>query len=135
MGPRKHRFSFDECMSVMRSKNDPQAAEDGFHALLSRAAEHCVELVAEFRRERNEGTRRWLLELIAAARSADAMPVLAENLRVADESLRFFAIRGLRDLGTKEARRLLWEARSFELESPSATASLREQLDRLLGPP
>jgi hypothetical protein len=119
----------------MRSKNDPQAAEDGFHLLLPRAAHHCAALIAEFRDERDEGLRRWLLELIGAARSVEALAVLAENLRAEDESLRFFAIRGLRDLNTKEARQLLWEARTFELGTSSATASLREQLDRLVGPP
>ena len=45
---------------------------------------------------------------------------LAGQLRAADQRLRHWAIWALKNLGTKEARALLWQARSYTFESPSA---------------
>ena len=56
--------------------------------------------------------RCWLLELIGAARSPDALPVLGAQLDSSDESLRYWAVAGLEKLGTPEARTLLWRARA-----------------------
>ena len=51
------------------------------------------------------------VELIGEAKSPDAFDFLAGHLRSADEAFRYWAIRGLNNLGTKEARTLLWEPR------------------------
>lgn len=97
------------CLVMMR-KHNPQTSEDGFHFLLSHAAEHVDELMAEFRTEKDHGLRCWFLELIAAARSSKAFDLLREQLRSEDEGLRYWAIDGLQQLGTPEARQLLFDA-------------------------
>jgi len=86
--------------------------EDGFHTLLPHAAEYIDRLIDEFQRETEDhGLRCWLLELIGEARSEMALPVLVEQLYGDDESLRWWAIHGLRKLNTKRAREELWKAR------------------------
>lgn len=102
---------FDRAMRLMR-RHDPQAKEDGFHLLLPHATEHVEELVAEFARENDHGLRCWLLELIGASRSPSVLPLLVEQLRGDDESLRSWAVRGLELLDTKPAREQLWRARA-----------------------
>ena len=106
----KDRFpGFKRCMAMMR-KHNPQTQEDGFYFLHSRANEYIDELIIEFRDEtKNFGLRWWLLELIGEARSPKAFDVLVQYLDAEDESLRFWAIRGLEKLNTKEAREILWE--------------------------
>ncbi|HEX7162173.1 MAG TPA: HEAT repeat domain-containing protein [Trebonia sp.] len=103
---------FREAMRLMRS-HDPQRREDGFHQLLPHAADHIGELIAQFEQEQDDhGLRCWLLELIGAARSPGALPVLGAQLDGNDESLRDRAVAGLEKLGTPEARALLWHARA-----------------------
>jgi hypothetical protein len=60
----------------------------------------------------NRGLQCWLLELIGQARSEDAFPLLAAQLHSPDESFRGWAVTGLENLGTKAARRALYQARS-----------------------
>jgi HEAT repeat protein len=99
-------------MRLMRS-GEPQRREDGYHALLPHAAEHLGELISEFELERDDhGLRCWLLELIGAARSPAALPVLAAQLGSGDEALRVRAAAALERLDTREARTLLWRARA-----------------------
>jgi hypothetical protein len=71
--------SFREAMRLMRSR-DPQRREDGFYQLLPYAADHIDELVMLFEQETDHGLRCWLLELIGAARSPAALPVLSAQL-------------------------------------------------------
>ena len=67
----------------------------------------------EFEQEQDDhGLRCWLLELIGAARSPDALPVLGAQLNSDDEALRDWAVTGLEKLDTPEARTLLWHARA-----------------------
>ena len=93
----------------MMRKHNPQTMEDGFYSLLPHAAEHIDELLAEFQTEKDHGLRCWLLELIGEARSEKAFDLLCEQLQSSDESLREWAIRGLRKLNTREARRALFD--------------------------
>jgi hypothetical protein len=102
---------FEQAMYLMR-RHDPQQRDDGFAMLRVHAAEHVDELVAEFLRESNHGLRCWLLELIGYARSAHALPLLVQQLDSQDEALRGWAVRGLQLLGTREARRALFQARA-----------------------
>ena len=103
------RLSFAECICLMH-RHDPQVREDGFAALRSQVHEYVDQLMAEFRNENDHGLRCWLLELISEAQSPVTYPLLVEYLHTDDDSLRFWAIYGLRRLGTKEARHALWEA-------------------------
>lgn len=106
---------FQHAMRLMRRRN-PQTREDGFRLLLPHAGEHVGDLIREFNRETDDyGLRCWLLELIAEARSPEALPVLVEHLHGNDESLRFWAVRGLEQLDTKPARTELWRARASGL--------------------
>jgi hypothetical protein len=129
MMSRKTKFpGFKKCMEMMR-KRDPQIQEDGFHWLKPQAAEFVHELIEAFENEESD-LRYWLLELIGEARSPEAFSVLAEQLQNrADESLRNWAARGLGMLGTKEARRLLWEARSYTFDDADETERFRKLID------
>jgi hypothetical protein len=98
--------NFEKAMHMMR-RRDPQAAEDGFDLVREIAGEHVDELIEEFGREVELGTRRWLLELLGEVRSPRAFKVFAVELDSDDESLRDSAQRGLQLLDTKDARRLL----------------------------
>jgi hypothetical protein len=96
----------------MRS-GDPQRKEDGFDFLREHADSYVDQLIAEFEAERDDhGLRCWLLELVAEARSSRALPVFAGQLQADDESLRFWAVRGLEMLDTREAREELYRARA-----------------------
>ena len=94
----------------MRSR-DPVTREEGFGALEQRAAEFLPQLSDELERESDHGLRCWLLELIGHSGSPDALPILVRYLHHDDESLREWAARGLKDLGTRECRKALWESR------------------------
>ena len=119
---------FKKCMEMMRSR-DPQVQEDGFHWLLPHAPEHVGELIDAFHSEEDFGLRCWLLELVSEAKSEAAFDFLAQQLRSDQWQFRSWAIRGLRDLNSKQARSLLWDARSWELDSHDATEQFRNQLD------
>ena len=128
----KARFpGFKKCMVMMR-KHDPQTQEDGFQLLLPHAGEHVRDLIEEFSKEDSHGLRCWLLELIGSAKSPDAFQFLAGQLRCPDDRFRFWAIWGLKNLGSQEARTLLWQARSFTLASPDQTEAFRSDLDTIL---
>ena len=102
-------MSFKAAMKLMR-KHDRQLMEDGFHTIQARAAEWLPDLIVAFEQESDHGLRCWLLELIGHSGSPDALPTLAAHLDDPDESLRDWAVRGLRHLDTPESRRLLWDA-------------------------
>ncbi|MDQ3705597.1 MAG: HEAT repeat domain-containing protein [Chloroflexota bacterium] len=128
----KEPSSFKYLMRMMRGQvgrvgigNTP---EDGFFALQSRAAEYIDELLAEFQVEQAPGMRFWLLELIAEAQSPKAFPTLVECLRGEEADLWVWAIDGLQKLNTREARKALWEARSYTKATPEATAHFKARL-------
>ncbi|MEV7801921.1 HEAT repeat domain-containing protein [Microbispora sp. NPDC088329] len=103
---------FRDAMQLMRS-SDPQNQEDGFHSLRPYVADHIVEPIGEFRGEHEDhGLRCWLLELIAEARSPEALSLLTEVAQYEDESLRDRALEALNLLGSKEARQVLWRIRA-----------------------
>ena len=101
---------FQECMSLMR-KPDAQLQEDGFRLLLPHAHEYTQQLLDEFAQDSDPGLRCWLLELLAEAREPNALPLFREYLQSEEGNLKTLAIRGLKQLNTKEARRALWEAK------------------------
>ncbi|WUI01320.1 hypothetical protein OHR68_05710 [Spirillospora sp. NBC_00431] len=93
--------------------NEPQAREDAFDFLREHADAYVDELIAEFAAAAagDPGLRALLLELIAEARSAKALEVFRAQLEGPDESLRFWAVRGLEMLDSREADHALDEAR------------------------
>lgn len=102
---------FAQAMESMRSQ-DPRVSTRGFDFLREHADAYVDELIAAFAQEPDDELRCWLLELICEARSPSALRVLAGELESDDESLRFWAIRGLEMLDTREARHELYLARS-----------------------
>ena len=96
-------------MHLMRKRN-AQLQEDGFHFLLPHAQEYVQQLIDEFSHETDSNLREALLELIAEARDPRAFALFLEYLHSDDRGLRVMAVRGLKLLDTKEARRALWEA-------------------------
>lgn len=101
-------------------RRDPQAREDGFQLLLPAAAEHLDELMTAFADETHDhGLRCWLLELIGEARSPQALSLLESQLHGQDHALRMWAVSGLKQLDTKQARRALW---SWSQNSPELAA-------------
>jgi hypothetical protein len=96
----------------MRS-GDPRRSEDGFDFLREHADSFVDELIAEFAAERDDHELRCrLLELVAEARSPRALPLLASQLQVEDESLRFWGVRGLEMLDIRAAREELDRAKA-----------------------
>ncbi|TDB97635.1 HEAT repeat domain-containing protein [Actinomadura sp. 7K534] len=69
------------------------------------------ELIGEFAAEADDGLRCLLLELIAEARAPEALGVFRDQLESPDESLRFWAVRGLEMLDSREAEQVLERAR------------------------
>ena len=118
---------FDKCLQMMRS-HDGEMREDGFAWIGQHASQYVNELVAAFEDEDNCGLRVGLIELIAEAKSSEAFKFLAKQLRSDDWIFRRYAIVGLKNLDTKEARTLLWEAKSFEMETKKETERFRIQL-------
>ncbi|WP_205718725.1 HEAT repeat domain-containing protein [Actinomadura sp. WMMA1423] len=104
------RRRFDQAMQSMRTR-EPRVREDAFDFLREHADAYVGELIAEFAAEGDDpGLRCWLLELIAEARSPDALEVFRGQLDGEDESLRFWAVRGLEMLDTREAEQVLEQA-------------------------
>lgn len=100
-------------MRTMREpggKRDQLLAEAAFNQLRAHAPEYARELIAAFTSETELGLRSWLIELIGASRSIEAIPVLAECL--GDPELRDVATRALDVIAATphEARMLLWQA-------------------------
>jgi hypothetical protein len=102
---------FAQALESMRSQ-DARLSTRGFDFLREHADAYVDELIAEFAGEENDELRCWLLELISEARSPGALRVLAGELESDDESLQFWAIRGLEMLDSRESRHELYVART-----------------------
>jgi hypothetical protein len=92
----------------MMRGGDADESERGFDFLREHADAFVDDLVEAFAKEPDP----LLLELIAEARAPKALPVLEEQLDGDDEALRMWAVRGLEMLDTREAERVLAEARA-----------------------
>jgi hypothetical protein len=104
------RRRFDQAMQHMR-KTDPQAREGAFDFLREHADAYAGELIGEFAAEADDDLRCRLLELIAEARAPEALGVFRDQLESPDESLRFWAVRGLEMLDSRAAEQVLERAR------------------------
>ncbi|MFL6051836.1 MAG: HEAT repeat domain-containing protein [Actinoallomurus sp.] len=97
-------------LQSMRSP-DPALRAQGFDFLREHADAYVDEIADAFGEERDDELRCLLLELLAEARSPRALAVLADQLDSDDESLRFWATRGLEMLDSADARQALHRAR------------------------
>lgn len=101
-----------ECVMLLKCSNVSGTWVDIIcEELTAYAGENAVELIAAVRTEPEEGVKALLLAALAEAGLPEAVPVLAENLTSAQDRLRYWAKLGLKKIGTKEARTLLWEFR------------------------
>lgn len=105
---------FAQALEMMRS-TDPQTSEDGFDFLREHADAYADDLIGAFEAEEDLRLRCWLLELVAEARSVTAIPVFAAQLESPDDEVRLWAVRGLEMLDTREAQRVLRDARDAGL--------------------
>ena len=88
-------------------------------------------MLREFNSETDILIRHALLELIAEARLMVAFPTFVNHLYDEDESLRYSSIRGLKLLGTKESRQILWEAHNHLFPTEKEIKFFRQELDNI----
>jgi len=101
-----------KCVDLLRSRNVHGSWVDIIcQELQDHVAESVSELLTAFRAEPNGVVRLILLGIIAEARLPEALPLLTEYLHSTDVSLQRSAEFGLQNLGTSEARQVLWEAK------------------------
>ncbi|MFD0904158.1 hypothetical protein [Actinomadura sediminis] len=103
------RRRFDQAIQQMR-EGGAGARADAFDFLREHADAYVAELIAEFEAESDVDLRCLLLELVAEARSPEALDIFRGQLDGMDEPLRFWAVRGLEMLDTREARQALDQA-------------------------
>ncbi|MCO5973110.1 HEAT repeat domain-containing protein [Actinoallomurus soli] len=97
-------------LDSMRSP-DPGIRAQGFDFLREHADAYVGDLADAFGEEQDDELRCLLLELVAEARSPGALELLSAQLDSEDESLRFWAVRGLEMLDSAAARQALHRAR------------------------
>jgi hypothetical protein len=124
---------FETCMKMMRGEAKMPSLivpefDEAFGWLRSYALDYVDELVDAFYREENAKILWVIVELLGETRSVKALPVFTEALRGDDTGLWSWAIYGLTKLNTPEARRLLWDARSYSKGTEEDTRLFREQL-------
>jgi HEAT repeat protein len=78
--------------------------------LREHACENIDDLVAAFRAQTDRRVRSLVMAAIAESRSQKAFSLFIEILTGPDEELRPWAVRGLYQLNTREAKRILWQA-------------------------
>jgi HEAT repeat protein len=90
--------------------------------LQNHAAANARELIAATRTELDidANSRATIVLLIALefSKLSEAMPLFSESLASPNEQVRECAVRGLENLDSKEARRLLFEHRSNQSQRP-----------------
>ncbi|WP_026401094.1 hypothetical protein [Actinomadura rifamycini] len=102
---------FDQAIQRMRT-GDAQVRADAFDFLREHADAYVGELIAEYRAEGDDALRCLLLELVAEARAVQALELFRGELESMDEAVRFWAVRGLEMLDTREAWQALEHAES-----------------------
>jgi hypothetical protein len=136
MAKRKGHKGYSYWIKVLRSEiklpreeiHAGGAWESAYFALQKYANTHIEDLISEFRSATNPGVRQYLLELIGEARSPKSLPILTEVLQSDEEPLWSWAIYGLRDLKSHEARKVLWEAKSYVKQTEELTRLFQETL-------
>ena len=100
-----------ECLRLLQTTNVRGTWRDIIaYELTTHAGECLSELVEVFQASDDEGVRLNILSAIAEARLPAAIPFLAVVTKSPHPSLVSYAVRGLKAIGTREARAALWEA-------------------------
>lgn len=100
-----------KCIDLLGHRNTKGSLIDILCAELGEnAGAHAEELIAAVRATNDDRLRGLLLSVLCEARLFEAFPVFVEHLSSVDELVKYWAIWGLRNLGTREARQALWDA-------------------------
>lgn len=119
------------CVELLHRRNVRGAYLDCVCAELTKnAVKHISELIHAFQYEDDRRVKALLLAAIAEADSEEAIPILEAQLTGDDVGLRPYAAYGLTRINTKESRRILWQASTFEFEEPEETAEFRQMLEK-----
>ena len=103
--------SVQSCVELLKRRNVQGELVDIICGVLEESARgHEAELINAANSPDNRDIRRILLGVIEDARIPQAMTLFADILATGDQQERPYALRGLEKLGTKTARRLLWES-------------------------
>jgi len=102
---------FEQAMERMR-EGDVRARDKAFDFLREHADAYVEELIGEFAAEQDPELRCLLLELLAETRAVQTLDVFRGQLESTDETLQFWAVRGLEMLDTREAEQALRQARA-----------------------
>ena len=89
-------------------KHEPHLREEGFHLLLPHASDFVDELIIEFEKDTDHGLRCWLLELLGTTKDIRILPILVKQSQGSDEFLREWAVRGLKEMDSRESRTALF---------------------------
>ena len=96
------------------------------------AEEHLEELIAEIRNA-DSHVAASLLDALGEIRLPATEEIFTEYLRSNDYSCRYWAIRGLKALDSRSARKTLWYAREYAFKTPEETEEFRRIIDREMG--
>lgn len=88
-----------------------------------------AQLVDAYRAETDGRVQRLIMSILAETASPADLPLFVETLAGAHEDNRQWAAVGLHNIGTPEARRALWEARSRKFADPQEAARHLRMLD------
>ncbi len=120
------------CLELLRQGNVRGSWRDIIYYLLLQHAAATVDELLTAYPDAEDSTKITIISVLAEARLEATLPFLIEQLRSPLEQVRTWAIFGLKNLASKESRRALWDARSYTLHDPAATAAFREELTRVL---
>jgi hypothetical protein len=100
-----------ECVRLLRSRKARGVWIDIIHYELTKNANLCLnDLVGAFQTETNEWVKLIVLFAICDARLSEAIPFLTEVARESHPEFAAYATKGLRSIGTVDARTALWFA-------------------------
>jgi HEAT repeats len=121
---------FAACLDMLDAGADE--LEWGLSILRNHAPEHVEEFIQALQSPEHESVRWLLLEAVGATHSNAVVPIVATYLQSSDSDLWYWAIRALWEIDTKEARRALWEARSYVFATDEETARFQERLAEVM---
>ncbi len=121
---------FAACLDMLDA--GAEELEWGLSILRNHAPEHVAEFIQALQAPEHESVRWLLLEAVGATHSDAVVPLLAGYLQGSDSDLWYWAIRALWEIDTKEARRALWEARSYVFATDEETARFQARLAEVM---
>jgi HEAT repeat protein len=120
------------CRDMLHRNNIQGAYLDAIIADLEHhVADQYDELIQAIEQEQDARVRRILFAALVHQPSDDAITLCRHFLTGPDEHLRTYAAQGLARLNTKQARQILWQARSHQFADYTETERFRKLLNDL----